>query len=142
MAQISRDEDGKLMVLNRDQLDAETLAAIEADLAQQMESEKRARVATAKAAVAYERLLQMTETRNSGQIARVARFLAATYNGADFPIDIDDLRSFDLEISDDILVCLDAHRFASKSLYSLVPDGEERVRQVIKQWSVRASSSE
>ena len=37
--------------------------------------------ATRKGAQAFARLLQLAETRDSGQVPRVARFLAATYNG-------------------------------------------------------------
>ena len=40
---------------------------------------------TRKAAQAFARLLQLAETRNSGQIPRIARFIAATYNGHAFP---------------------------------------------------------
>lgn len=135
MAEISY-ESGTPVIVNRDQLDTETLRVIDADLLRQMEREKRAKAATAKATAAYERLLTLAETRSSGQIAHIARFLAATYNGADFPIDINDLRSLDCDISDDILVCLDAHRFG-QNLFSVVRDGEERVRQVIERWSLR-----
>ena len=39
---------------------------------------------TRKGAQAFARLLQLTENRDSGQIPRVARFLAATYNGQAF----------------------------------------------------------
>lgn len=41
--------------------------------------------ATRKGVQAFARLLQLAETRDSGQIPRVARFLAATYNGQAFP---------------------------------------------------------
>ena len=38
--------------------------------------------ATAKGGHAFQRLLQLAETRDSGQVRRVALFIAATYNGA------------------------------------------------------------
>lgn len=41
--------------------------------------------ATLKGAQAFARLLRLVETRDSGQILRIARFLAATYNGQAFP---------------------------------------------------------
>ena len=37
--------------------------------------------ATQAGAQAFARLLTLAETRDSGQIPRIARFLAATYNG-------------------------------------------------------------
>lgn len=41
--------------------------------------------ATQAGAQAFARLLTLAETRDSGQIPRIARFLAATYNGHAFP---------------------------------------------------------
>ena len=46
----------------------------------------RSRAATATGAQAFARLLRLAEERNSGQITRVVRFLAATYNGQAFPL--------------------------------------------------------
>ena len=40
--------------------------------------------ATQAGAQAFARLLTLAETRDSGQIPRIARFLAATYNGQAF----------------------------------------------------------
>ena len=37
--------------------------------------------ATAKGGHAFQRLLKLAETRDSGQVLRVALFIAATYNG-------------------------------------------------------------
>lgn len=41
--------------------------------------------ATQAGAHAFARLLTLAEVRDSGQIPRIARFLAATYNGQAFP---------------------------------------------------------
>ena len=41
--------------------------------------------ATQAGAQAFARLLKLAEERDSGQIPRIARFLAATYNGQAFP---------------------------------------------------------
>ena len=84
----------------------------------------RARAVQAPAAQAYARLLELAETRDSGQIARVAGFIAATYNGEVFARDPFDLRAVDVAISDDMLVCLDALRWAKADLYKFVPQGE------------------
>jgi hypothetical protein len=93
--------------------------------------------ATRKGAQAFARLLQLAETRNSGQIPRVAHFLAATYNGLDFQIDPFELRAVDIAISDDMLCCLDALRWGRADLCTLVPDGDARVRAVIDRWRLR-----
>ena len=93
--------------------------------------------ATAKGGHAFQRLLQLAETRDSGQIPRVARFIAATYNGQAFQLDPFELRTVDIAISDDMLCCLDALRWGRADLYTLVPDGDARVRAVIDQWGLR-----
>lgn len=93
--------------------------------------------ATRKAAHAFARLLQLAEERDSGQIARIAWFIAATYNGTAFAFDPFDLRSVDVGIGDDMLSCLDALRWGRADLHRLVPDGDRRVRAVIDQWGLR-----
>jgi hypothetical protein len=98
--------------------------------------EPRSRDATVNGAEAFARLLELTEQRNSGQIARVVQFIAATYNGQAFTFDLFDLRALDIEISDDMLRCLDALRWARADLYTLVPDGDTRVRTVIDRWGL------
>ena len=89
--------------------------------------------ATAKGGHAYQRLLHLAETRDSGQIRRIALFIAATYNGEAFPFDLFELRAVDEAISDDMLLCIDALRWGQTDLYRLVPDGDRRVRAVIDQ---------
>ncbi len=98
--------------------------------------EPRSRDATATGAQAFARLLALAERRNSGQIARVVQFIAATYNGPALAFDLFDLRALDIDISDDMLRCLDALRWARADLYTLVPDGDARVRAVIDRWGL------
>lgn len=97
----------------------------------------RADEATRQGAQAFERLLRLAEERDSGQIPRVARFIAATYNGEVFEFNPFELRAVDIAISDDMLRCLDALRWARADLYTLVPDGDARVRAVIDRWGLR-----
>ena len=47
--------------------------------------------ATAGGGHAYQRLLQITETGDSGQVRRIAYFLAATYNAEAFALDLFEL---------------------------------------------------
>ena len=96
----------------------------------------RATEAQAKAAQAYARLLALAEQRNSGQIERVARFLASTVNGQAFPFDVYQLRALDIAISDDMLCCLGALRWGKADLHTLVPNGEKRVLRVLDAWSI------
>ena len=102
--------------------------------------EARSRSAQAQAAQAYGRLLHLAETRDSGQIRRIARFLAATYNSAAFRWDPFDLRSLDVELSDDMLACLDALRWGKADLSGLVPNGEKRIQAVIDLWDLKPAN--
>lgn len=93
--------------------------------------------ATQTGAQAFARLLTLAETRDSGQIPRIARFLAATYNGKAFPFDLFELRALDIAISNDMLCCLDALRCGRADLHTLIPDGDDRVRALIARWGLR-----
>ena len=97
----------------------------------------RSERATREAVPAFARLLKLAEERDSGQIVRVVRFLAATYNGQAFPLDLFELRAVDVAISDDMLQCLDALRWGHADLHTLVPDGDARVRAVMQRWALR-----
>lgn len=97
---------------------------------------RRKSEATAKGGQAFLRLLTLAETGDSGQARTVARFIASTYNGQDFPCDLYDLRLVDIAISDDMLACLDALRWAQADLHTLVPDGDRRVRAVLTHWCI------
>ena len=104
----------------------------------EMESMRlRSSEATAKGGEAFARLLTLAEMRNSGQIPRIAKFIASTYNGDAFPFDLFELRALDIEISDDMLLCIDALRWGRVDLYSLIPDGDKRVKAVIELWGLK-----
>ena len=93
--------------------------------------------ATQAGAQAFARLLKLAETRDSGQIPRIARFLAATHNGQAFQLDLFELRAVDIAISNDMLCCLDALRWGRADLHTRIQDGDARVRAVIERWGLR-----
>lgn len=93
--------------------------------------------ATQAGAQAFARLLKLAETRDSGQIPRIARFLAATYNGQAFQLDLFEMRTVDIATSNDMLCCLDALRWGRADLHTLTPDGTDRVLAVIARWGLR-----
>jgi hypothetical protein len=101
------------------------------------EYHQRAVAAQLKAAQAFGRLLNLAESRDSGQTRHIAQFLAATYNGSAFTFDLFDLRVLDVSISDDMLCCLDALRWGRADLYQLVPDGDKRMQAVIAHWGLQ-----
>lgn len=106
--------------------------------AKEAEWEQRATEVQARAAHAYERLLSIAETSDAGQASRVAKFIASTYNGCAYPFDLVNLRSLDVPISDDMLLCLDALRWARADLFKLVPRGESRAKAVVTLWQIKS----
>ena len=101
------------------------------------EWQRRANEVQAQAAHAYARLLGIAETSETGQAGRVAKFVASTFNGVAHPFDPFILRTLDVRISDDALLCLDALRWAKADLYKLVPDGESRVTAILQRWQIQ-----
>lgn len=100
--------------------------------------EIRALEAQSKAAQAFARLLDIA-AQHSGQADRVRRFIAASFNGDAHRFDLFDLRALDVEISDDVLTCIDALRWGRADLYRLVPNGLARVEGIIRDWGVGKS---
>ena len=98
---------------------------------------QRASALQGPASQAFSRLLDLAEHQRSGQIRTVVLFLASTYNGQAFPFDPFNLRSIDVDISDDMLLCLDALRWGKADLYKLVPNGDRRLKDVIKDWGLK-----
>jgi len=91
---------------------------------------------------AFAHLIQLAETRDSGQIRRIAKFIAATYNSDAHSFDLLDLRCLDVDISDKMLLCLDCLRWGLSDLYRLVPDGDARVRALIKLWGLQSAATD
>ncbi len=102
---------------------------------------QRAARAQAKAAQACVRLVDLAEIGDSGQIRRIAAFLASTYNGQAFPFDPYELRAVDVAISDDMIACIDALRWAKADLHTLIPDGDRRLRALIDRWALEWPTS-
>ena len=50
------------------------------------------------------------------------------------------MRSLDVAIGDDILLCMDALRWAKEDLFNLVPDGKSRIQAMIEIWKIKVAS--
>lgn len=98
-------------------------------------SETRAAAATSKGADALERLLTLAENRDSGQVARIARFIGGCWNGHRH-FDLFELRAVDESISDDMLAVLDALRWARADIGRMVTDGERRIQSMLQLWGM------
>lgn len=95
----------------------------------------RSHEATVKGRIAFERLLEMAETRNSGQIKTIARFLWATWHGGEESrFDIFDLRGLDTKIADDILSVIDAIRWRDVPVYLLAENLDKRMPKMLECW--------
>jgi len=94
---------------------------------QTLDWDTRAQGVQTAATAAFARLLEMAEHGYSGQAKTVANFIAATFEGQSFKIDLFDLRTVDVSIGDDMLLCLDALRWGKADLYKLVPHGYRRI---------------
>lgn len=100
---------------------------------QQAEWDLRANETAANAGRAFEQLLSLVETgRDTGQVRTVAAFIAAVVGLHRF--DIYDLRALDVDLSDDVLVCIDAIRWRKSHLADLVPDGFSRAHSAAALW--------
>lgn len=108
--------------------DARLMAAFERKM--QLD-EERAVAATAAGRDALRRLLGLAETRESGQIETVAKFLGACWNG-NRHFDFYDLRALDREISDDMLTVLDSLRWGRVGIGELVTGAEARIEQILR----------
>ena len=87
-------------------------------------------------AQAFARLLDWPSSATRARSSRGAVHRRHLQRAA-FAFDLFDLRALDIEISDDMLRCLDALRWARADLYTLVPDGDARVRSVIDRWGLQ-----
>jgi hypothetical protein len=90
-----------------------------------------------KGAQAFARLVQLAETRDSGQISRVVRFLAATCDSEAFQLDLFELRAVYIAIGGDMLSCPDALRWGRADLYTLIADGDVRLRARLERCGLR-----
>lgn len=109
---------------------------------QMLQNHIRAEESLAAATPAFADLLHLAETRDSGQIRRIAQFIAASYNGECYKFDLLELRMLDVEISDKMLTCLDCLRWAISDLYRLVPDGDARIQAMIDRWGLRPTTND
>ena len=98
----------------------------------------RARRSTAEGGHAFERLLRIAERTDNGQARAVAMFVAAAVGYCRF--DMYCLQPVDVEISDDMLACLDAVRWGKAPLPNLVADGWERAEAVSRSWGYGAAA--
>lgn len=82
---------------------------------------------------AFERLLTLAETRDGGQISRVVQFLAWVW-GAHPGFKLDNLKSLDRSIGDDMLMVLNAIRWSRVSVHDMAMNDADRVSKALQDW--------
>jgi len=97
------------------------------------ESENARYNATHNGIEAFERLLTYAETRRSGQIQRIAQFLAGVW-GVEPGLKLECLLSLDQSIGDDMMAVLNALRCNVVSVRDLAIDGRKRVPAALRAW--------
>lgn len=73
----------------------------------------------------------------SAQVRPDAPTAAAARVSVAFQLDPFEIRTVDIAICDDMLYCLGALRSGRADLYTLITDGDARVRAVIDRWGLR-----
>lgn len=84
---------------------------------------------------AFERLLALCESKQSGQIEITARFIAAIWNGARH-FDFYYLRVLDREIASDMLKVFDMFAWGATSVDNFAANANVRIRRVLKNFNM------
>lgn len=103
------------------------------------EREHRASDALSEATWAYARLLTTAERAHSSQWRVASNFVAATYHPA-YRFDMHQVKTLNVNLTDDAMKCLDYQRWDKLPLQLLVPEGEARVRKVIETWGIQPTT--
>ncbi len=85
---------------------------------------------------ALRRLFELCESRDSGQISRVARLLAGLYNGTAYRFDLTDLRGLDTEILEDCLAVLRMDANPRQEVHEYFKDGNRRLHSVFRKFGI------
>ena len=85
---------------------------------------------------ALRRLLELCESRNSGQIHKVARLLAGLYNGCAFPFDLTNLRCLDSSILNDCISVIRMDACPKKEVHRYFENGDDRWQKLITKFRI------
>jgi hypothetical protein len=85
---------------------------------------------------ALRRLVELCESRTSGQVRRIAGFLAALFNGEDYPYDLTSLRSLDLDLQLDCLRVLKMDMNPEKEVHCYFINGNQRFNALFSKFGI------
>lgn len=100
-----------------------------------LSEELRSHQATELGLAALDRLLRVAEERQSAHVSDIVAFVAAVWNNR--PLALLTLRGLEPEVGDDMLVVLDAFRYARLNLVQHVPGGPRRVARLLERTPAR-----
>jgi hypothetical protein len=76
------------------------------------------------------------ENPNSGQARRLVQFVAALYNGYDYPFDLTELRALDARLADACLDYLNYDRLGKREVDRHLSGGEKELRQWLMDYGI------
>jgi hypothetical protein len=76
----------------------------------------------------------------TGQSRRLVRFVAACYNGTDYPFDLTNLRGLDTRLASACLDYLDYDRLSICEVHHHLPDGERTLLQWLRDYDIRVAT--
>jgi hypothetical protein len=77
------------------------------------------------------------EHPGTGQTGRLVKFLARVYNGHEFPFDLTDLRSLNIELANACIDYLNYDRLAKAEVHTHLSDGGRQMEWFIAQHRIR-----
>ncbi len=72
----------------------------------------------------------------TGQAGRLVRFLAAVYNGSDFPFDLTDLRALDTKLANACLDYLNYDRLGKREVHHHLSGGDRELHQWFRRFGL------
>ncbi len=85
---------------------------------------------------ALRRLVELCETRDSGQLRHVAGLLAGLYNGYEYPYDLTSLRALDFNLQLDCLKVLRMDMNLEKEVHRYFVNGEKRFNAIFERFGI------
>lgn len=101
-----------------------------------LSEELRSHAATEAGLAALDRLLRVAEERQSPHVSDILAFVAAVWNNR--PLPLLTLRGLEQSVGDDMLVVLDAFRYARVNLAQDVAGGPRRIARLLERKAARA----
>lgn len=125
----------------REDLDAESQAAMEAFAAEQARREAQRPAIQAEGEAALARLFKLASQSDTGQAGVLAAFLLGLYNGRRFRFDLTDLRRLDWRLHDDCMAVLRMDGSPAQEVHMYCENGSWAFEKMARDWGLTGDSS-